>query len=214
MAALHRWHHDEWKHDDEKRFQVCLGLSVLFHALLLLAWKLPPPVWKAADHAVLTVLLRGVAPMPPAADFESPKKPDQAVLVRKEAAPVAIPAPPPSAAPVPLPALRSPPSPSVASPGRLATKDAPGRLSSAAPAPVGVPVLLVIGGDGRVTQIYWDSLPALNDEQLRRVEAAIRRKTYAPGQTVQEVVDVRAFIGLPPVRTEDSLPPPAPPGAE
>jgi hypothetical protein len=217
MPALHRWSHDEWKHEDEKRFQRSLGLSVLLHAMLLLAWKLPPPVWKAADHAVLTVILRGVAPMAHSADAASEKKPDQSLLVKKEPAPVAIPLPATVTAtmqvPSPVPAVR-PPAALPGSPGRLAPKAAPGRLSAAAPAPVGVPVLLVIGSDGRANQIYWNTLPALTDEQLRRVEAAIRLKTYAPGQTVQEVFDVRGFFGLPPARTEQSLTPPATSDAE
>jgi hypothetical protein len=214
MPALHRWSHAEWKHDDEKRFQRSLGLSVLLHAMLLLAWKLPPPVWKAADQAVLTVILRGVAPMAPGAEVAIEKKPDQSVLVKKEPAPVAIPVPVPAPATVTAPAVR-PPAAQPGSPGRLAPRAAPGRLSTAASAPVGVPVLLVIGSDGRVNQIFWNTLPALTDEQLRRVEAAIRLKPYAPGQTVQEIFDVRGFFGLPQARSEESVtPPPAPPGAE
>lgn len=215
MLAPRHWRHDEWKQYDEKRFQFSLGLSIVLHAVLLLAWKLPPPVWKAADHAVLTVILRGVVPVAINADVASEKKPDKTVLLKKEPAPVAIPLPAKLPAPVSSPQLpvRAPDA-QAGSPGRLATKAAPGRLSAKAPAPVGFPVLLVIGSDGRVNQIYWNTLPALTDEQLRRVEAAIRLKTYAPGQTVQEVFDVRGFFNLPPARTDERLTPSDLSGAE
>jgi hypothetical protein len=75
--------------------------------------------------------------------------------------------------------------------------------------------MLVIGSDGRANQIYWDKLPALTDEQLRRVESAIRSRSYTPGRTVTEVFDVREFLKLQPARNDDSSPPapePAPVG--
>jgi hypothetical protein len=68
-------------------------------------------------------------------------------------------------------------------------------------------VKLVTDDTGRANQIYWSNLPALTDEQLRRVEAAIRARRYAPGQTINDVFDVREFLKLPPARRDDVLVP-------
>lgn len=209
------WSHAEWKHDDEKRLYVTLGFSLLLHAVLLLAWKLPAPLWKAADQAVLTVVLRGAAPLAPSAPAAVEKKTELPVLVRKEPAPAVFSVPPkPAAQGAVAPPVTRPQSASAASPARVAPVPTPGRLSNSRPAPVGVTVMLVIGGDGRVQQIYWNTLPALTDEQLRRVEAAIREKTYAPGQTINEIFDVRGFLKLAPARTEEGLVPALPPATE
>lgn len=198
MLLQRHWSHAEWKQDDEKRFQFTLGLSVLLHAVLLLAWKLPPQVWKAADNAVLTVVLRAAAPMAQSSPIVEQKQ-DIAVLVQKESAPAVFSVPPKSVAvqgAVTPPAVR--PQPALpAAPGRVAMQPTPGQVSNAAPAPVGVSVLLVVGVEGRVEEIYWNQLPALNDEQLRRVEAVIRERTYRPRQTLSEVVDVRSILKLP-----------------
>ena len=197
MLLQNHWSHAEWKQDDEKRFQLTLGLSVLLHAVLLLAWKLPPQVWKVADNAVLTVVLRAASPMAQSSQAVE-KKQDIAILVQKDPAPAAFSVPPKTVvqgAVVP-PATR--PQPSLpATPARVAIQPAPGQPSSAPPAPVGVTVLLVVGTEGRVEQIFWNQLPALTDEQLRRVEAVIRDRTYRPRQTLSEVVDVRNILKLP-----------------
>lgn len=207
-GEANHWEHEVWKFDDERRFRLTLGISVALHALFLLFWNLPPPVWRAADAAVLTVVLRGAAPVVPV----SPPVPEQAreasVLVQNDPrqATFSVPAKPP----IPVPAVPAMPQPSPAIPGELgrrASKLNPGRASNATPAPVGISVMLVIGSDGRANQIYWDKLPALTDEQLRRVERVIRARIYRPGQTVTEVFDVREFLKLQPARSEDSSPP-------
>lgn len=208
MVGQRHWSHAEWKHDDESRLYLTLGFSVLMHAALLLAWKMPAPVWKAADHAVLTVVLRGAAPLAQSSPTTG-EKADVAVLTRKEPAPAAFSMPPrpaasASTAPPVAPARPAAP-PSRA---RAAMQPTPGHPANRNPAAVGVNVLLVVGGDGRVQQILWDQLPALTDEQLRRVEAVIRRKTYAAGQTLNEIVDVRSILQLPPARSEESPEPP------
>lgn len=208
MLVQRHWSHAEWKHDDEKRFQITLGLSVLLHAVLLLAWKLPPPLWKTADHAVLTVVLRGAASLAPSAPAEAEKKGEVSVLVQPAPATFSVP-PKPATQAVAEPSAARPQSAQIASPARVAPQPTQGRPSNAIPAPVGVSVMLVIGGDGRVRQIIWDQLPALTDEQLRRVEAAIREKAYAPGQTITEIFDVRGFLKLPPARSEESVGPSA-----
>ncbi|MCX7156136.1 MAG: hypothetical protein NTW45_06805 [Rhodocyclales bacterium] len=205
MVAQSHWSHAEWKHDDEKRLHVTLGLSVLLHAVLLLAWKLPPQVWRAADHAVLTVVLRGAAPLAPSSSPAVEQLHDVAVLVQKHAAPAAFSVPPrelakPAVAP---PAVRPQPAPAV-SQARVSTQATQGAPLNRNSSVVGVTVTLVIGADGRIRQMFWDQLPALTDEQFRRVEAAMREKTYAAGRTLNEVVDVRALLKLPQPRPQES----------
>ena len=205
--------HDAWKHEDERRFGLTLGLSVAFHVLLLLVWKLPAPAWKAADAAVLTVVLRGAATAMP--KIEAIPEPQRApsVLTHKESAPAAfsVPSRPPPPAPVPRVRTR-PADASAGEVGRKGDKSAPGRIANAPPGAVGVPVKLVTDDTGRANQIYWHNLPALTDEQLRRVEAAIRARRYAPGQIINDVFDVREFLKLPPARRDDALVPHQDPG--
>ncbi|MCX7150510.1 MAG: hypothetical protein NTY05_14075 [Rhodocyclales bacterium] len=214
MLAPSHWSHSEWKHDDEKRFHLTLGLSVLLHAALLLAWKLPPQVWKAADHAVLTVVLRGAAPLAQSSPATAEHQPDVALLVQKDPAPATFSVPPKALVPgaVVPPAARQPML--VASPARMAVQPTPGRLSTSDPAAVGVTAMLVIDADGRLGQIFWDKLPALTDEQLRRVETVMRQKTYAAGRTFNELVDVLGILKLPPARPEESFAPQLPPAGE
>lgn len=210
MPGQSHWNHADWKHDDQRRFQFMLGLSVLLHLALLLAWKLPPPVWKAADQAVLTVVLRGVAPLAQSSPRTTEPKPQVAVLVQKDPAPSAFAVPPKPAVSgsVALPPVKALPAPAL-NPARQSAEPTPGRISTAAPGPVGVRVTLVVGDDGRVNQIFFDTLPALSDEQLRRVEAAIRGKSYSAGQTVHEIFDVRGFLKLPPERPQPAFAPPS-----
>jgi hypothetical protein len=215
LAPQDHWSPTEWKHDDEKRFQRTLGLSVLLHALLLLAWKPPPQIWKAADHAVLTVVLRGVAPLAQSSPAAVAQKQDVAVLVQQQPAPATFSVPPkPAASGTSAPSATRPQSTPAASPARVVAKPTPGRLSNAPPAAIGVTVLLVIDGNGRVGQIFWDKLPALTDDQFRRLEAVIREKTYTAGQTLNEIVDVRAILQLPPAQAQESAMPLPQPTAE
>jgi hypothetical protein len=61
--------------------------------------------------------------------------------------------------------------------------------------------LIAIGADGRITDIVWNRLPALTNEQFLRLEAILRTNTYPEsmvGQIVTEVVDVRGLLGLAP----------------
>ncbi|MBK8761074.1 MAG: hypothetical protein IPM03_11705 [Sulfuritalea sp.] len=177
----------------------------MLHVAVLLAWKLPPELRKTSEHRVLTVVLRGVTMAESASEKFLAQDREAAVLVRKDAAPASFSV---QAKPVvPTPAATVKNQPQNAAPGRqgqFATQANSGRASNSRLTPVGVAVLLVIGVDGHVSQIFWDKLPALTNEQFRRVEAAILAKTYAPGQTISEVFDVREFLKLPPVPTSDS----------
>lgn len=197
--------HAAWTHGDERRIYLTLGISILLHAVLLLAWKLAPQVWKTADHAVLTVALHAEAPRQPRSPAPARQQREAGVLVQSQPAPAVLPMPatPAALGSVTPPAAASAPSLPESQAG-VTNHPIPGRLSNPAAAAVGVTVTLVIGLDGRVQQIYWDKLPALTDEQLRRVETAIRDKAYASGQVINEIFDVRAFLKLPPARVEQA----------
>ena len=198
MLAQQDWSHVEWKHDDEKRLQLALGLSVVFHALLLLAWKLPPPVWRAADQAVLTVVLRVALPRassPPAAVEKSPAI---TMLVQKEPAPRVSSVPPAESVVQPVGvAVAETPGPESKASSRLVWPSSRGRAgrSSRPPSPVGVTVTLVVarrwaGANG----FSRTGCPHLTDERLRRIEAAISPTRAMPrGRQSTELFDVRGF---------------------
>lgn len=192
-------------HQDKRRLRLALAVSVLLHAILLLAWKPAPKPWKPADSAVLTVLLRGPAPLP-ASQPGTQQEQASVVLTQDSPAPAAFSVPPqapPLQGAIVPPAAHPQPAPAAATPAPVALQPTPGRVSNSAPAAVGVTVLLVVGEEGRVEQIYWNQLPALTDEQLRRVEALMRQKTYRPSQTINEVVDVRSLLNLSPAPPAD-----------
>lgn len=206
MREASYWRHDEWKHEDERRFKVTLVVSAVLHALILLTWKIPPQMRNAVDSTVLTVVLRGTSSSATVSvtQRDQEKRPDDEppVLGLKAPEPVVLPSQRYATSMAPI-ATKSG---TTGDAGRLAKQATPGAVVNVPPRPAGVTVMLVIGGDGRVNEIYWSTLPALTDEQLRRVERAIRGRAYMPGQTVTEVFDVREFLKLPPVRVEDPAP--------
>lgn len=200
MPESDYWCGEGWRQDEARKFQVALGASILLHAAILFGWKLSPELQRVAEHPVLTVVLRGATTAEVAGEKAFASERELATLTRKVTDTVSFSV---QAKPeIPAPAVVVTNRLQMAAPGRqakLAPQANSGRASVSPAAPVGVSVLLVIGGDGRVSQIFWNKLPALTNEQLRRVEAAIQAKTYAPGQTVSEVFDVREFLKLPPV---------------
>ena len=59
-------------------------------------------------------------------------------------------------------------------------------------------MVMEIGDNGVVGQIIWNQLPALTDDQLFRLEAAIRehyRLQSESGRFVRQVIDIRDFLG-------------------
>lgn len=203
MFAQRHWNHAEWQQEDSRRLRFTLGLSIMLHAVVLLAWKLPPQVWRVADHPVLTVGLRTSAPGAAAGTRLAGQSRETAALAYDASVAAVVRNPARSVAPAPV----LEPARTAVQPGdpvRQAARVMPGPAMNSSSAPAGVVVLLVIGDDGRPQQIYWDKLPALTNEQLMRVEAAMREKTYRAGRTIQEVVDVRGLLRLPPERPADS----------
>ncbi len=204
MPVPEHWSHAGWVRDDKWRLQLTLAISITLHAVLLFAWKLPSELRKVTEHQILTVILRGATAVDSGAKPLAQER-EVTILVRKsvQSPSFSVPSKPEVRTPAAVVSNR----PQPAAPGRqgqLADQSSPGRASNSSPAPVGVAVLLVIGSDGRVTQIFWNKLPALTNEQFHRVEAAIQAKSYAPGQTVSEVFDVREFLKLPPVPVGES----------
>jgi len=59
-----------------------------------------------------------------------------------------------------------------------------------------VKVVLLINERYHAEQIFWDKLPAINDQQLRRLEAHLRSRVYQgrSGQAIAESLDVVAFL--------------------
>lgn len=61
-----------------------------------------------------------------------------------------------------------------------------------------VDVLLVIGHDGHPRGIHWDRLPALTNDQLRELEALVRRQVYPSmeGARLTQTIDVFGLLAI------------------
>lgn len=214
LAPEERWAHVDWQTEDARHLRAALGFSLCLHAIALFVWHLPTPAWSSASGApTLTVSLHSAAlpaartPLAAAGGAEGERR-STPMLVQERATlavpPALTPGPPsravsaPTEKPsVPLPAGKAPLAPRTP-PAAGAERPQPAR-------PGGVTALLSIGEGGHVSQILWNQLPALSDEQLRRLEGLVRGRTYAgtlAGQTLNEVIDVRALLALPLPRAE------------
>lgn len=206
MLVQRHWNHVEWQQEDSRRLRFTLGLSILLHVVVLLAWRLPPQVWRVADHPVLTVRLRTSEAGAAVSSQSTGQSQKITVLAHDKGVAAVVGNPTLSVAPAPVvSAPRTFVEPG--DPVQPSVRAAPGRAMNLSLTPAGVVVLMVIGDDGRPQQIYWDKLPALTNEQLMRVEAAMREKIYRGGRTIQEVVDVRGLLRLPLERPADIVVP-------
>lgn len=184
------WMRDgEWAEED-KRLLLMVGLSLLLHASVLWLWKSPHSNGSITISA-LTVLL-------PQRTDSSPTIPPPPPLVTKPVvvAPILIPLP--TVAPKLAPALPSAPV-SAPTPASLPAQD------RASVANQGVQVVLRLSAAGEVVQIFWNRLPALNDEQFRRLESSVRARHYGAhlsDRSITEVIDVRALLSLPAVQSD------------
>ncbi|MBP6109811.1 MAG: hypothetical protein KA388_05195 [Rhodocyclaceae bacterium] len=184
------WMRDgEWAEED-KRLLLMVGLSLLLHASVLWLWKSPRSNGSITISA-LTVLL-------PQRTDSSPTIPPPPPLVTKPVvvAPILIPLP--TVAPKLAPALPSAPV-SAPTPASLPAQD------RASVANQGVQVVLRLSAAGEVVQIFWNRLPALNDEQFRRLESSVRARHYGAhlsDRSITEVIDVRALLSLPAVQSD------------
>ena len=207
---------DWWADEENRRLLITVGVSLALHGGALVWWKSPVASGSMSTSAV-TVFL-----------------PD---LPSSSAASVALtePLPPlPSLVPPPLPMWTPPlfPLAEAAKPSTTAvtppvTQPATQRAqvastsaadqSAAQPAPQaasqrrsdGVTVVLRVNADGKVTQIFWNRLPAISNEQLDRLEQIVRTRQFVPhftDRTISEIIDVRALLNLPPAQSADSVP--------
>ena len=177
---------------EDKRLLLMVGVSLLLHASVLWLWKSPRSNGSITISA-LTVLLpqrTDSSPTNPPAPLPPPvTKP---VVV----APILIPLP--TVAPKLAPALPSAPV-SAPTPASLPAQD------RASVANQGVQVVLRLSAAGEVVQIFWNRLPALNDEQFRRLESSVRARHYGAhlsDRSITEVIDVRALLSLPPAHSD------------
>ncbi|MBL0075067.1 MAG: hypothetical protein IPP41_03675 [Rhodocyclaceae bacterium] len=179
-----------WAAEEDKRLLLMVGVSLLLHASVLWLWKSPHSNGSITISA-LTVLLpqrTDSSPTIPPAPPPPPPPVTKPVVV----APILIPLP--TVAPKLAPALPSAPV-SAPTPASLPAQD------RASVANQGVQVVLRLSAAGEVVQIFWNRLPALNDEQFRRLESSVRARHYGAhlsDRSITEVIDVRALLSLPP----------------
>ena len=211
------WAAEAWQEDNEearirRRFGRILLASALLHLLVLLTVKFPPKDRSGAGFPVLTVMFKAMTPAPVRLPEPLPvtqESPPPRLLSQDAVAPAARVATKPPQVREPIkevkPVVAEAPLPSAAINGT--SKPVPGRDARTAPATGGVSVLMAIGEDGRVTEILWNRLPALTNEQFKRLENMLRANVYAAsmaGTTVTEVVDVRGILGLQPERSRSA----------
>ena len=209
---------DWWTEEENQRLLITVGVSLFLHYATLALWKSPVASGSVSTSAV-TVFL-AARPNSQAASVAPTE-----VLVPELSTPRLPPLPPvPPVTPAPTPVAEIvkplPPTPSL--PQRMASTTS--KVSSAAtgqasppPAPQaltaqhadGVTVVLRVNADGKVTQIFWNRLPAISVEQLDRLEHIVRTRQFVPhvtDRTVSEIIDVRALLRLPPAQSADSAP--------
>lgn len=194
------------RQDQEHRLVLALVFSVLGHFVLIVTWKLPPTYWQQRGQTPLSVSFR--PGLPPAS------APGQAMVeARKTSTPTAVVASSKPAEHVMPAAPATAGRPQTETPSRVRSDVPPvkpqplapgapavGSSTPLAPQPLAVSVVLTLGESGQVQQIIWNQLPALTNEQLRRVEAAIRNRGYGRGsgnRVIEESLDIRPFLKPP-----------------
>lgn len=150
---------------DERRFKHALILSLLLHVLVLAYTKPSMDIARRGDTALtVTLTTSAETATPEAIDKSDPDAQDV----------IALPASP-----------NTPPKQTV----KLSAKPERSAQSSAeqAAAKSGlamsrgqskVQALLVIDSLGNVTQIHWKQLPAMTDDELKKIEQRLRQKIY------------------------------------
>lgn len=193
---------------DERRLAAALCISLAIHMLVMSQVKGLDRERRLGTGSALTVTLPAPSRAPDGrgkslARLAQPVAalPDSTVRLepRVEKAPVAKPTPRPPVVPT---ATGS----NVPSSQQQAVTTAldSGRPSSATPSRAPdrragvVDVLLVIGHDGHPQGIYWDRLPALTNDQLRELEALIRRQVYPSmdGARLTQAIDVFGLLAI------------------
>ncbi len=150
---------------DERSFKTALILSVLLH-MLLLAYARPTMELAQRGDKVLTVSLTSSAETTVPESAEKSDADAQNVI--------ALPAKPNTRPEQTVRTTVKPDRGAQPAEEQIAAKS--GLVMSRGHSKV--QVLLVIDSGGKVTQIHWRQLPAMTDEELKRLEEGLRQKIY------------------------------------
>ena len=189
-----------WAGRPDEHIRAALLLSLLLHLGMLAFWKLPPLILAMEGQKVLTVIL--LPPQPsslPEAEMQAVPEPELADSVppplpaEHAKAPEHEPEPPVERREAPVPPASITHQPAAeselfqAAPANPIVETRDNQIALQAQA------LLVIGADGSVGQIIWKSLPAVTEEELRRMEQMLRSGAYqATGRKypVTQTIDI------------------------
>ena len=185
MAGMAGW--ESSSHPPETRFRIALLVSAALHAVVLGFWNQTKPV-NPGGKRPLTVNFSprsGPAERVMSEPRVKEEKLPPSVLVQASTRPTDVEfhiAPPPQKT-VPAPVA-------IGVPSRTEAR------SHAMPAGM-VEVLLTIDEDGKPRDVIWSKLPALTREEFRRLEQAMRQKSYPSfgrTYTVTEVIEPHSMI--------------------
>lgn len=191
----------EKRGDASSRFYVALSISLVLHAIVLIRWTTVAPTRHDAGYSSIDVVLVRTS-SPSSATMQLPddgthaqRPPEVLAQTLRSETP------------------RPPPSPNQTRDSRKSltggvAKDRQNGTQTGDAHPAGremrralkageASALFLINEDGHIGQIYWDRLPALTDEQMRRLENSIRSRQYprsSAGQVLSEILDVQPFL--------------------
>ena len=194
-----------WADEENKRLLLMVGVSLTLHVGVLALWKARVASGSMTKSELSVFLPRApsVSVAPAEDNLPLPATPEK----------IAVPMTPVVAKPATVAPLL-PPSAKV-SPATLAS---PSSAPSADHAPIaapqqvlakrqadGVTVILRVNAEGKVIQIFWNRLPAIDNAQFDRLEQSVRARqygTHVSDRTISEIIDVRGLLSLPPAQSE------------
>ena len=197
---------DAWQRADEedKRLLLMVGVSLILHATVLWLWKAPTATGSMTISPLTVFLPERADSKPPVTAASVPSVDVTTPVLAATPEPVVVPSVlAPVAAAVPPKTPVPPSAPAVANvPNTTTPHDRSHRHAD------GVAVVLRVNTDGEVIQVFWDRLPAINNEQFNRLEAIVRTRRFGSHVTersITEIIDVRALLDLPPAQAATPL---------
>ena len=190
---------------ENARFYLALVLSVILHAAIL-SWELKHPTSRETGSSVMTVTIS--SSRIDSLSSPEPANPDDGKSFAEQL-------------------LTSNKSPVLVSPDRRQGRQAPTHLHSTlasqgvaakievigngnstsievdrrpAVKPGQARFVMEVSSDGRIGQIIWDKLPAMDTETFNRLEATIRARGYVgspSGGFLRQTINVRDYIDMP-----------------
>jgi hypothetical protein len=190
-----------WQSRPDAAIRAALLLSAVIHLAVFVFCKLPPMPSIEEGYATLTVVI-----LPP---WQGGKKMEEAPQVFPEKPVETLPSPEPMTPEVSKSTTlampkQTPLSSKAVHPSNPVTTESMANDEKDVPLPV-VPVvenrqnqslvraqaLLLVGEDGRVQTIVWNRLPAVTEEELKRMLSELRAKVFlATGRTYTTTEDV------------------------